>query len=77
MLLLIQLRRQNSITARAIEQCCTDIHDVQVDLQTRILLFFDAGLCGCLFYSYKKGILCASSLSGERCALQVFFNILR
>lgn len=29
-LLLIQLRRQNSATARAIEQCCTDIHDVQV-----------------------------------------------
>lgn len=29
-LLLIQLRRQNSITARSIEQCCTDIHDVQV-----------------------------------------------
>lgn len=30
-LLLIQLRRQNSTTARAIEQCCTDIHDVQVN----------------------------------------------
>lgn len=30
-LLLIQLRRQNSNTARAIEQCCSDIHDVQVD----------------------------------------------
>lgn len=29
-LLLIQLRRQNSSTARAIEQCCTEIHDVQV-----------------------------------------------
>lgn len=29
-LLLIQLRRQNSNTARAIEQCCSDIHDVQV-----------------------------------------------
>ncbi|XP_075147883.1 pleckstrin homology domain-containing family A member kramer isoform X3 [Haematobia irritans] len=28
-LLLIQLRRQNSNTARAIEQCCSDIHDVQ------------------------------------------------
>lgn len=29
-LLLIQLRRQSSFIARAIEQCCTDIHDVQV-----------------------------------------------
>lgn len=29
-LLLIQLRRQSSNTARAIEQCCTDIHEVQV-----------------------------------------------
>lgn len=29
-LLLIQLRRQNCATARSIEQCCTDIHDVQV-----------------------------------------------
>ncbi|KAL9900753.1 pleckstrin homology domain-containing family A member kramer isoform 3-T16 [Glossina fuscipes fuscipes] len=28
-LLLIQLRRQNSNTARNIEQCCSDIHDVQ------------------------------------------------
>ncbi|XP_065371611.1 uncharacterized protein kmr isoform X2 [Calliphora vicina] len=33
-LLLIQLRRQNSNTARAIEQCCTDIHDVQNRLRT-------------------------------------------
>jgi len=32
-LLLIQLRRQSSQTARAIEQCCSDIHDVQVDKQ--------------------------------------------
>ena len=30
-LLLIQLRRQNSATARAIEQCCTDIHEAQVN----------------------------------------------
>jgi hypothetical protein len=30
-LLLIQLRRQNSTTARAIEQCCTDIHEIQVN----------------------------------------------
>lgn len=29
-LLLIQLRRQNCATARSIEQCCTDIHEVQV-----------------------------------------------
>lgn len=29
-LLLIQLRRQNSTTARSIEQCCSDIHEVQV-----------------------------------------------
>lgn len=29
-LLLIQLRRQNSNTARSIEQCCTNIHDNQV-----------------------------------------------
>ncbi|XP_053683471.1 uncharacterized protein LOC128733725 [Sabethes cyaneus] len=28
-LLLIQLRRQNSNTARSIEQCCTNIHDIQ------------------------------------------------
>ncbi|XP_055679104.1 uncharacterized protein LOC129787495 isoform X15 [Lutzomyia longipalpis] len=33
-LLLIQLRRQNSATARAIEQCCTDIHDVQNRIRT-------------------------------------------
>lgn len=29
-LLLIQLRRQNATTARTIEQCCTEIHEVQV-----------------------------------------------
>lgn len=29
-LLLIQLRRQNCATARSIEQCCTDIHEIQV-----------------------------------------------
>ncbi|XP_055526430.1 uncharacterized protein LOC129719072 isoform X9 [Wyeomyia smithii] len=28
-LLLIQLRRQNSNTARSIEQCCTNVHDIQ------------------------------------------------
>ncbi|XP_059610833.1 uncharacterized protein LOC132257812 [Phlebotomus argentipes] len=33
-LLLIQLRRQNSATARAIEQCCTDIHEVQNRIRT-------------------------------------------
>ncbi|XP_039948121.1 uncharacterized protein LOC120766586 isoform X3 [Bactrocera tryoni] len=33
-LLLIQLRRQNSNTARAIEQCCSDIHEVQNRLRT-------------------------------------------
>ncbi|XP_067619528.1 uncharacterized protein kmr isoform X3 [Eurosta solidaginis] len=33
-LLLIQLRRQNSNTARAIEQCCSDIHEVQNRLLT-------------------------------------------
>ncbi|KAL5283528.1 PLEKHA5 family protein [Megaselia abdita] len=33
-LLLIQLRRQSSFIARAIEQCCTDIHDVQNRLRT-------------------------------------------
>lgn len=29
-LLLIQLRRQNTTTARTIEQCCTEMHEVQV-----------------------------------------------
>ena len=38
-LLLIQLRRQNCTTARAIEQCCTDIHDVQVIIYFIILFF--------------------------------------
>ncbi|EDW24990.1 GL23087 [Drosophila persimilis] len=33
-LLLIQLRRQSSQTARAIEQCCSDIHDVQNRLRS-------------------------------------------
>ncbi|XP_067635028.1 uncharacterized protein [Eurosta solidaginis] len=33
-LLLIQLRRQNSNRARAIEQCCSDIHEVQNRLLT-------------------------------------------
>ncbi|XP_055904217.1 uncharacterized protein LOC129940018 isoform X4 [Eupeodes corollae] len=33
-LLLIQLRRQNSNTARAIEQCCTDIHEIQNRIRT-------------------------------------------
>lgn len=39
-LLLIQLRRQSSQTARAIEQCCSDIHDVQVDRESIISMFF-------------------------------------
>lgn len=39
-LLLIQLRRQNSNTARAIEQCCSDIHDVQVDKKFLICFGF-------------------------------------
>lgn len=29
-LLLIQLRKDTSSTARSIEKCCTEIHDVQV-----------------------------------------------
>ncbi|XP_021693871.1 uncharacterized protein LOC5577636 isoform X8 [Aedes aegypti] len=33
-LLLIQLRRQNSNTARSIEQCCTNIHDIQNSIRT-------------------------------------------
>ncbi|XP_037028448.1 probable serine/threonine-protein kinase DDB_G0272282 isoform X2 [Bradysia coprophila] len=33
-LLLIQLRRQNCATARSIEQCCTDIHEVQNRIRT-------------------------------------------
>lgn len=38
-LLLIQLRRQNSATARSIEQCCTDIHELQVVITKYMILY--------------------------------------
>lgn len=41
-LLLIQLRRQNSNTARSIEQCCTNIHDNQVTVNFSIKLILGA-----------------------------------
>lgn len=46
-LLLIQLRRQNSTTARAIEQCCTDIHKIQV------FYYFFSLFCFIPFFNHK------------------------
>lgn len=38
-LLLIQLRKDTSSTARSIEKCCTEIHDVQVIILIIFVLF--------------------------------------
>lgn len=39
-LLLIQLRKDTSSTARMIEKCCTEIHNVQVFIVFIVYVFF-------------------------------------
>lgn len=67
-LLLIQLRRQSSQTARAIEQCCSDIHDVQVDKQVHFMFIF-----GRFWLTSGAGSVTKSILSPSHC-LKYYFK---